>query len=614
MGRKEVATAIASFSTLWQDAQEREHSRDLLVLLPIFERYREEALAQLSAALREGPSGVRWMAASALRMLGDEQAVAVLASALGVVSNEREVRVHIIRELCRMPAGAPTREALLCVMQDRDKYLRSGAVFALGTLAPQALLAHMDAVFDDAEAMVHRTGINFLEELGDANLVMDLIGRCPKARVSLILLLARLRDPRAANWLLKIITGAIPSTASWYQDAVVHLADMEDPRTLSTLISLLGVTKERESNEKIRLALLALQAHVGNEERALIQAAVAKYEKQVGKAYQPLPSSGGEPAPVFTLETYRTFLAEVEKARRSVYWANIARDFGRAGTAARKLSFELPAAYWTRLPVCLLARCPICGARVTEPLDTFSLSGIGWWYNEPRGFGWFGPKPRSDYDSTRLMDPSYAAECEHVQAVHYGVNLNGIIPDDVRAVGDVVIGSERPGVWWPFLEQEGHCAVIHALPVGRLDDDPWQPRYTVYFVTYFGLDKAAFQRSLLPWKWYDPNFLWQYDLTDYELTPWVAAGKLYWLGEAAAGFPLRQGLAEFPYAGITGLEGRWALDRNQGAKLLPPVKGMMPYMQGYPSLLDLAAKEKAALQARGFRHISRENAEDAENP
>ncbi|HNT76540.1 MAG TPA: hypothetical protein PKH77_16125 [Anaerolineae bacterium] len=606
MEREKVAAAIASFPALLKDAQERDCNHDLLVMLPVFERYREEALAQLSTALRDGPSGVRWMAASALRMLGDAQAALALASALGTVPMQKEVSRHVIRELCRMPASTPTREALLRAMQDRDRDIRSEAVSALGALDPQALLANIDAVFDDADALVHLIAIGFLEKLGDADLVVDLIERCPNARVRLILLLAELRDPRAVDLLLKMIAGVFPVSSYEREEVIKHLAELEDPRTLATLISLLGKAKDRESNEKIRLALLSLQTQVGDEERALIRTAVAEYEKRIKQAWPPSSGATGEPAPVFTLDTYRAFLAEVEDARSSVYWANIARDFGRAGTAARKLSFELPSVYWARLPVFLLARCPICGGRVTEPLDTFSLSGIGWWYNEPNGLGWFGPKPRSDHDSTRLMDPSYTAECDHAQAVHYGVNLNGIIPDDVKAVSDVVIGSERPGVWWPFLEQEGNYAVIHALPVGRLDDDPWQPRYTVYFVTYFGPDKAAFQRSLLPWKWYDPNFLWQYDLTDYELTPWAAAGKLYWLGEAEAGFPLRQGVEGFPYANIIGLEGYWAVDRNKGAKLLPPVKGLAPYMKGYPSLLDLEAKEKAALQARGFRHISRE--------
>ena len=39
---------------------------------------------------------------------------------------------------------------------------------------------------------------------------------------------------------------------------------------------------------------------------------------------------------------------------------------------------KLTHAYKNQLPIHLIARCPICGEALEEPLDTYSLNGIGW--------------------------------------------------------------------------------------------------------------------------------------------------------------------------------------------------------------------------------------------
>jgi len=54
--------------------------------------------------------------------------------------------------------------------------------------------------------------------------------------------------------------------------------------------------------------------------------------------------------------------------------------------------------------------------------------------------------------------------------------------------------------------------VIHVLPVGRWDDEVWQPRYTAYFVSYFSEDAEAYPRSLAPQTPEDSDFCWPYDV------------------------------------------------------------------------------------------------------
>jgi hypothetical protein len=192
-----------------------------------------------------------------------------------------------------------------------------------------------------------------------------------------------------------------------------------------------------------------------------------------------------------------------------------------------------------------------------EAVDTFSMAGPGWWREEPLGFGWYGLLPKPGGPHNFKTQPSYHAPCGHVQALTYGICLNGIHPDDVRHRHRVYIGSERPGLAGSFLEERGNYAVLHTLPVGRLDDEVWQPRYTVYFVTYFKESLGGVKRMTFPPQAGNPPcFNWRYGQWDYDLRAWLRRGKLFWLGPEAEGYPLRQKpMRDFPYDGLDGLRG-----------------------------------------------------------
>src|SRR5690606_22005273 len=72
-------------------------------------------------------------------------------------------------------------------------------------------------------------------------------------------------------------------------------------------------------------------------------------------------------------------------------------------------------------------------------------------------------------------------------------------------------------------------AVIHPVPIGRLDDPAFIPRYTAYFTVYFAADDSNLRDEGL---WVGTEFGWAATegvQIDEELSRWVAAGRLFWL-------------------------------------------------------------------------------------
>lgn len=251
-------------------------------------------------------------------------------------------------------------------------------------------------------------------------------------------------------------------------------------------------------------------------------------------------SSIPQPANMFTLNEYRAFIEQYRHIWKASYGA----------------SDELSAmrvTYRARLPVYLLARCPICDGRVWEPIDTYSLNGPGWQYPWA-GTGWMGSValPLEQQKLwTKTKPISYETDCPHVEIVSWCVNLNGLTPDDVFTSMDII--SEVPFVMRIPMAAEGVLAVLHTLPIGRYDDPEPRPRYTAYFMTYFATDKPAFMRATAAWRSADepPGRVGQ--PFDYDLVTWVTAKRLFWLDPTDPALPLRsQPLRTFPYAHVQG--------------------------------------------------------------
>jgi hypothetical protein len=216
--------------------------------------------------------------------------------------------------------------------------------------------------------------------------------------------------------------------------------------------------------------------------------------------------------------------------------------------------------YRERLPIYLLARCPICGGGVWEPIDTFSLNGPGW-IPHRSGHGWHGllslppgqvfvpphTKPKSR--------PSYDAECDHVRIVDWCVNLNGRTPDDVVLIPYVHIRSEIPYILLTPMKARGAYMVIHSLAIGRFDDIEPQPHYTAYFMTYFSEDQQTFDEAMHD-IYRDGEGSLACGSGDFVLAKWVESGRLLWIDPNDPQLALRRGsVADFPYANIQGRRG-----------------------------------------------------------
>jgi hypothetical protein len=256
---------------------------------------------------------------------------------------------------------------------------------------------------------------------------------------------------------------------------------------------------------------------------------------------------------VFTAEEYKRFIEHYRQfceEDRGLSYQNPA-DKARKDYVVRQRFIVQPQLYRSRLPIYLLACCPICGGKVWEAIDTYSLNGPGW-ATPSRGFGWYGTL--ADQSSNYVEKPSYSAECQHIELLAYGVNLNGSKPDDVNQ--EVEIGSEKPFVMKPLIELDETFVVIHALPIGCYNDQELRPCYTAYFMTYFTAAKRAFEEATQPF--HQGLSLVQYGFADYDLVKWVKAKKLFWLNpnNPALLLPGKSvSVSDFPYADVDGHEG-----------------------------------------------------------
>ncbi|MBE7553949.1 MAG: hypothetical protein HS126_23025 [Anaerolineales bacterium] len=200
--------------------------------------------------------------------------------------------------------------------------------------------------------------------------------------------------------------------------------------------------------------------------------------------------------------------------------------------------------YFHRLPVHLLAQCPYCGTHILQPVDTFSLMGFYPLLNVTelyRGPGW-------------VSDPPFWQHCRHFVVVTFSVNLNNLTPDDLpfwalRRKWLKMDSAPRVMVW-PLIAGQT-SAVIHALPVGRLDEPELLHSYTIYFITYFADDQTNLYSEEM---WVPADFRRPatdgvyYDL---DLIKWLEAGRLFWLNPDKFERTLMRGPVEvFPYANI----------------------------------------------------------------
>lgn len=206
-------------------------------------------------------------------------------------------------------------------------------------------------------------------------------------------------------------------------------------------------------------------------------------------------------------------------------------------------------AYYSSLPAYTIARCPLCQAENIERIDTYS---VRYW-------------PGVNYSGGRAVGSNEAIvhHCEHMALVQPFINFHGLVPSEAKKSLEREFGPEVPHVIGYLLE-EGTClAVIHALPVCRIEGERFVPRYTMFLVSYFSQQrpedtrKQVVRRANLHFSCEVPVdiFAQPPDGTEHwwNLREWVAKGLLYWVDGNDPGLGLMTGdVQAFPYGEIAG--------------------------------------------------------------
>lgn len=196
--------------------------------------------------------------------------------------------------------------------------------------------------------------------------------------------------------------------------------------------------------------------------------------------------------------------------------------------------------YLERLPDYVIARCPFCQRESREGLDTYSVTA---WSRGSAGLWAF--------DHQTVL-----SHCEHFTLVEPFFHFHGLWPKEAKGL----FGPEVPYVIAHLLESNQCLAVMHALPVCRIEGNAFLPRYTLFLITYFSHEPEQSRRAVTKYNVqftdepYVPSpFLVETGKDWNNLAKWVAEGKLYWLDSQSDSLPLQTGdLGRFPYANITG--------------------------------------------------------------
>lgn len=223
------------------------------------------------------------------------------------------------------------------------------------------------------------------------------------------------------------------------------------------------------------------------------------------------------------------------------YQRAIALHIRRGRIAKRSVGAD----YWRIIPTYTYAECPVCHARYREPADTYSI----------RGWGSYGFLLKTLYAFERHYPTR--SHCPHFWGIHMFVNLHDELPGEIEDM--VNHTGEVPYITpWNFSEDLESYAVLHALPICRIENDKFVPRYTVFSLTYFSRDLDLLRRHFAALAKaekvqddpeYYPSLVWppghvdkqQYDESLYDLTAWAERGQLGWLDVTRADQPLRLG-------------------------------------------------------------------------
>ncbi len=206
---------------------------------------------------------------------------------------------------------------------------------------------------------------------------------------------------------------------------------------------------------------------------------------------------------------------------------------GREAALEREKYFQALAEYADRLPRVPMSACPFTGEILKRSFDPWGVDGA-WWHQDIE---------------VRIEEPSPPPTFRLLLGA---LALHGREPTEAR--DPVLAGPEVPFVVPRLLELPEMVAVVSQLPLETGD--------TAYPVAYFSTEEIPPQALHQPWLrqelWFkmpDGKSAWLIanDPWDFELQPWIDAGKLRWVapGDQAMRV-LGAGVGACPYVGLEG--------------------------------------------------------------
>ncbi len=200
-------------------------------------------------------------------------------------------------------------------------------------------------------------------------------------------------------------------------------------------------------------------------------------------------------------------------------------------------------AYWAGLPRYTYAHCPFCRHTFQAPADPYAVSG---WQNAFLILH----QALFSLPKKRFVAPS----CPHLLGIHPFLNLHNQLPTEVTRLDNAT--AEVPYLTPAFFPADiPGAAVLFALPICRVEDGRFVPRYTTFALTYFSqspydVKQREYARQVA-WAAGDNEFYAgllgepgrddkaQYREELYDLAAWAARGQLGWIDWTTPGSPLR---------------------------------------------------------------------------
>lgn len=424
--------------------------------------------------------------------------------------------------------------SLAVAIQDEDYEVKSRAVYALGKIGgPEAealLISLIDREFDydenEFEAEIVRgyalSGLFSLESETASEKIVQIAMHDydNQLRCDAIVLMKSHMGEAALPYLYTLANDSVEEvaeTARWY------INDISGEQEIQTLSSILSTNQPNEEIEFVPV--------VSQPEDVFTSITYKKIFDNYWQLSQKLTLLDARIQQKYKTAQEKLHSPEREQAR-----------------ALNEQLHQLHQSYWYRLPNHIVAHCPYCDTQILQPVDHFSLMGFYPLINIPDFYH------GAYHISKTWADPEPPRQsCRHALLTTLSVNLNGLKPNDLPRWSlnrKWLYMSSSPRVMvWPLLARRT-SAVIHSLPIGRLDDPEPMHRYTAYFITYFmdDISNLMTKEMWVPTDLGAPATEGVY--YDPDLRKWVEAGRLYWLDPDEPSRLIKGPVSEFPYADI----------------------------------------------------------------